>query len=152
MVTPRQIDLVQRSFARVLPITADAARMFYDHLFALAPETRALFRADMADQGRKLFLTIAAVVDSLDRLDDVIPVAQALAVRHVGYGVRDGHYALVGAALIATLDATLGDAFDAETAAAWNEAYALLSGCMLAAARSPSACAGQDGIDLADAA
>lgn len=135
MVTPRQIELVQDSFAAVVPVTAAAATDFYRRLFELAPETRHLFRHDMDEQGRKLFLTLATVVDALDRLDTVIPVAQALAIRHIGYGVRDGHYAAVGTALIETLRAGLGAMFDGETERAWASAYDLLSGTMIAAVR-----------------
>lgn len=136
MTTPRQTDLVQDSFALVLPVTAQAAEEFYRRLFLIAPETRALFRHDMADQGRKLFLTLATVVDALDRLEDVLPVATDLAIRHVGYGVRPAHYEAVGQALVETLSAMLGARFDAETEAAWIAAYGLLSGAMLAAADS----------------
>ena len=134
MLTVRQIDLVQNSFATVLPLAPSAAAAFYDRLFTLAPDTRALFRGDMADQGRKLFQTLALIVDALDRLDTIVPVAEALAVRHVGYGVREDHYAAVGAALLQTLAHALGDRFDADTAAAWTAAYDVLAGCMVAAA------------------
>lgn len=133
MLTLRQIDLVQNSFAKVLPIIPLTAVTFYDRLFVIAPDTRHLFYGDMTDQGRKLFLTLATMVDTLDRLDQILSVAEALAIRHVGYGVRDEHYAMVGTALISTLTAVLGDDFDADTASAWNTAYAVLSGCMLAA-------------------
>lgn len=135
MLTPRQIGLVQDSFAAVVPITATVAAHFYRRLFAIAPDTRALFRHDMDEQGRKLFLTLATVVDALDRLDRVVPVAQALAVRHIAYGVAEEHYAAVGTALIDTLRDTQGAGFDADTEAAWVAAYSILSGCMIAAAR-----------------
>lgn len=133
MLTARQIELVQDSFAKVLPIVPQAAVIFYDRLFLIAPDTRRLFHGDMADQGRKLFLTLATVVDALDRLDQILPVAEALAIRHVGYGARDEHYAAVGTALVDALTVVLGDGFDVDTAAAWRRAYAVLSGCMLAA-------------------
>lgn len=133
MLTVRQIDLVQDSFAKVLPVIPLAAATFYDRLFVIAPDTRRLFHGDMTDQGRKLFLTLATVVDSLDRLDEILPVAEALAIRHVGYGARDEHYAAVGTALVDTLTVVLNDDFDVDTAAAWRSAYAALSGCMLAA-------------------
>lgn len=134
MTTPRQIELVQDSFALVLPVTALAAETFYQKLFILAPDTRPLFRSDMAEQGRKLFLTLATVVDGLDHIEDVLPVAADLAVRHVSYGVQPPHYDAVGTALIETMSALLGDRFDAETRAAWETAYALLAGEMLKAA------------------
>ena len=46
-MTPRQITLVQQSFAKVLPIRETAAALFYDRLFAIDPSTRPLFPADM---------------------------------------------------------------------------------------------------------
>lgn len=135
MLTPHQIDLVQDSFATVLPLTDQAAAEFYRRLFALAPDTRPLFTNDMQEQGRKLFLTLATVVDALDRLDTVVPVARELAIRHVRYGAKPHHYDAVGSALIETLRAGLGTAFDRDTEAAWGTAYAILSETMLAAAR-----------------
>jgi len=134
MASMRQIQLVQESFALVLPLTVEAAAEFYRRLFQIAPSTRVLFKHDMAEQGRKLFLTLATVVDALDNLDDVLPVASALAVRHVSYGVRAEDYAAVGAALVQMLAHVLGDRFDAETEAAWKGAYGLLSGTMIQAA------------------
>lgn len=134
MTTLRQIELVQDSFALVLPVTAHAAAEFYRRLFTIAPDTQPLFRSDMEEQGRKLFLTLATVVDALDRLEDVLPVATDLAVRHVAYGARTRHYDAVGAALIGTLKALLGARFDAETETAWASAYGILSAAMIAAA------------------
>ena len=50
-MTPHQIELVQQGFAEVLPIEKTVAAIHCDHLFAIDPGTRALFRADMATQG-----------------------------------------------------------------------------------------------------
>lgn len=135
MLSAHQIDLVQDSFAAVVPITDAAAAEFYRRLFELAPDTRTLFRNDMAEQGRKLFLTLATVVDALDRLDSIVPVARKLAIRHISYGAKDRHYEAVGSALIETLQAGLGPAFDQDTKEAWSAAYAFLSGTMLTAVR-----------------
>jgi nitric oxide dioxygenase len=135
MLNARQIDLVQDSFAAVVPITDSTAAEFYRRLFELAPDTKPLFRGDMTQQGRKLFLTLATVVDALDRLDTIVPVARELAIRHVTYGAKERHYAAVGSALIETLRAGLGPAFDRDTEAAWLTAYTILSDTMLAAVR-----------------
>ncbi len=135
MLNARQIDLVQDSFAAVAPITDSTAAEFYRRLFELAPDTKPLFRGDMTQQGRKLFLTLATVVDALDRLDTIVPVARELAIRHVTYGAKERHYAAVGSALIETLRAGLGPAFDRDTEAAWLTAYTILSDTMLAAVR-----------------
>jgi len=134
MLTPEQIEQVQDSFEQVLPMTDAAADDFYRRLFAIAPDTRHLFNGDMIDQGRKLFLTLATVVDSLDGLDALLPVVRSLAVRHVGYGARPEHYAAVGEALIGMLRHQLGPRWNSGLEAAWGAAYGLLSGQMLDAA------------------
>lgn len=133
-MTPHQIDLVQSSFAKVAPIANTAAVIFYDRLFEIAPEVRPLFHGDMAEQRRKLMTTLGVVVNGLKKLDAVLPAARALAVKHVGYGVKATHYAPVGEALISTLDRGLGPDFTDEVRSAWLAAYGALSGLMIAAA------------------
>jgi nitric oxide dioxygenase len=133
-MTPSQIDLVQSSFGKVAPIAEPAAALFYGRLFEIAPEVRPLFKGDMTDQGRKLMATLAVVVGGLKDLDAIAPAAQALAVKHVAYGVRAEHYTPVGEALIWTLEQGLGEAFDAPTREAWLAAYSTLSGVMIAQA------------------
>jgi nitric oxide dioxygenase len=133
-MTPAQIALVQSSFEKVLPISEQAAAIFYSRLFELAPQVRALFEGDMTAQGRKLMAMLGTVVSVLDRPDVLVPAAERLAERHVGYGAQPAHYAVVGQALIDTLQVGLGDAFTAETKAAWEAAYDTLSSVMMAAA------------------
>ena len=129
------IDLVQASFAKVAPIADAAAEMFYADLFATAPEVRPYFgAADMSAQGSKLMATIGVVVNGLRDLDQIVPVAQDLAVRHVGYGVQAEDYGKVGASLLRTLEKGLGDAWTPDTAQAWTSAYGILSAVMVAAA------------------
>ncbi|WP_072392076.1 globin family protein [Hyphomicrobium sp. CS1BSMeth3] len=130
-MTPSQIDLVQSSFAKVVPIAETAASLFYGRLFEVAPEVKPLFRGDMKEQGRKLMTTLAVVVNGLKAPDTILPAAKALAVKHVGYGVTAEHYVPVGAALIWTLEQGLGDDFTPETRDAWLAAYTLLSGVMI---------------------
>jgi hemoglobin-like flavoprotein len=76
-------------------------------------------------------------VRSLDNLEPMLDRIRALARRHVGYGVRDAHYASVGAALLWTLEQGLGDDFTAEVRDAWAAAYEVLSSTMMAAASQP---------------
>ncbi|MBN9263922.1 MAG: hemin receptor [Hyphomicrobium sp.] len=130
-MTPSQIDLVQSSLAKVVPIAETAASLFYGRLFEVAPEVKPLFRGDMKEQGRKLMTTLAVVVNGLKAPDTILPAAKALAVKHVGYGVTAEHYVPVGAALIWTLEQGLGDDFTPETRDAWLAAYTLLSGVMI---------------------
>jgi hemoglobin-like flavoprotein len=133
-MSPRQIALVRASWQRVLPIREQVARLFYRRLFELDADLERLFRGDMSDQGRKLMATIGLVVSSLDRLDEIVPAVQALGRRHTGYGVEHEHYDTVGAALLSTLRAGLGDVLSREAEDAWAMAYAMLAGVMRDAA------------------
>jgi hemoglobin-like flavoprotein len=132
---PDQIDLVRDSFRKLLPIKSEAAALFYGRLFEIAPDVRAMFTGDLTAQGAKLMGALAFVVAGLDKLEQIIPDVQALARRHVGYGVKESHYAAVGEALIWTLEQGLGRAFTPKVRQAWLEAYGILAEAMIAAAR-----------------
>ena len=129
-----QIKLVQDSFAKVVPIADQAAVIFYDRLFEVAPTVKAMFPADMTEQRKKLMMVLAAVVNGLGNLESILPVASALAKRHVGYGAKAEHYPVVGAALLWTLEKGLGKAWTPEIADAWTAAYGTLSGYMISEA------------------
>ena len=107
-MTPEQVNLVQQSFAKVAPISEQAAVLFYDRLFEVAPSVKAMFPADMTEQRKKLMGTLAVVVNGLSNLGSVLPAASALAKRHVGYGAKPEHYPVVGGALLWTLEKGLG--------------------------------------------
>ena len=69
-----------------------------------------------------------------------VPGACVGVVRHdkvhvTGYGVREAHYATVGAALLWTLEAGLGEAFTPAVRAAWTTAYGTLATVMIDAAQ-----------------
>lgn len=133
-MTPQQIALVQSTWQQVVPINDTAAALFYGRLFELDPGLKPLFKGDMAEQGRKLMAMIGTAVSGLARLDQIIPAVQDLGRRHVGYGVKDHHYATVGAALLWTLETGLGPAFTPEVEQAWATAYGALAGVMMEAA------------------
>ena len=133
-MTPEQKILVQQSFTKVVPIADQAAALFYQRLFSLDPSLQPLFRGNMEEQGRKLMKMIGTAVNGLDDLDALVPAVQDLGRRHVGYGVEDGHYDTVGAALIWTLEQGLGDAFTNPTREAWVTVYGILASTMKTAA------------------
>lgn len=138
-MTPEQIDIVQSTFKKVVPIADTAADIFYDRLFEIAPDTRALFPEVMTDQKKKLMQMIGVAVNGLRDLDAIVPAVQDLGARHHGYNVTDAHYDSVGAALIFTLGKGLGDDFTPEAKAAWTETYGLLAGVMKEAQRAEAA-------------
>jgi hemoglobin-like flavoprotein len=133
-MTPQQISLVQNTFAKVAPISEQAAGMFYGRLFEVAPQVRSMFPNDMTEQRKKLMATLAVVVNGLSNLETVLPAASALAKKHVGYGVQASHYGVVGSALLWTLEQGLGADWTTEVSDAWTAAYTTLSGYMISEA------------------
>jgi len=133
-VTAIEKQLIQASFAKVAPISDQAADIFYNKLFEYDPSLRRLFKADLSDQGRKLMATLGVAVKGLDDLDSLVPVLQDLAIRHVKYGVTVDDYTPVGNALIYTLKTGLGDEFDERTKNAWVKIYRVIATVMRQAA------------------
>ena len=130
-MTPHQITLVQTSFAKVAPIAGVAADLFYDRLFAIAPDVRRMFPNDLAEQKKKLMAMLGTAIAGLTKPDALLPAVRALGARHAGYGVTAEHFAPVGAALIWTLEQGLGEAFTPEVKAAWVDVYGVLSRTMI---------------------
>jgi len=129
-----KIKLVQDSFQKVVPIADKAAEIFYGKLFEKDPSLKSLFKGDMEAQGKKLMTMIGTAVNGLNNLDAIVPAVQNLGKNHVGYGVTDQMYDTVGASLIETLEAGLGDEFTDDTKGAWVEVYTLLATTMKDAA------------------
>lgn len=130
-MTPQQTRLVRESFALVQPIATQAAALFYDKLFERDPTLMPMFRGDMAQQGARLMQMIEAAVALLGRPAQLDETLMRLGERHVGYGVMAAHYPTVGAALLDTLAAGLGDDFTAETREAWAALYSHVAETML---------------------
>lgn len=133
-LTSKEIELIQSSWANVVPISDKAAELFYGKLFELDPELKKLFQNDMAEQGQKLMKMIGTAVAGLNRLDEIVPAVESLGERHVAYGVKDKDYDTVGEALIWTLGVGLGDSFTDEVKEAWLMVYGVLANTMKGAA------------------
>ena len=138
-MTPIQIKTVQDSFAQIAPHRDHVAAIFYDRLFKLNGNLRPLFTTDLAEQGRKLMAMLGLIVRSLENVGGLVPVLEAMGERHHDYGVRNEHYATVGAALLWTLETGLGPAFTAHVRDSWATAYRLVSDTMMIGARRAAA-------------
>ncbi len=126
----QQIALVQQTFALAAPDAALIAERFYEQLFALDPTLRALFPAEMGEQGEKLMTMLAFAVHGLNRPEQLLAPLRRLGERHCHYGVQPHHYVTVGDALLGTLAQHFGPAFTAEVRDAWYAAYILLATTM----------------------
>ena len=130
-LTPAQVQLVQSSFEHVLPIADIAGMLFYERIFTLAPEARALFGDDIALQATRTMGALKTAVDGLGDIDQIVPFLVRLGARHVRYGVVPEHFDLVGGALLWTLEQGLGEVFTPEVHDAWAATFAVVAQTML---------------------
>lgn len=133
---PDLAERIRRSWFEVETSDRSFADAFYTRLFAIAPETRALFGSDMETQQTKLADTMAIVVSSIDDPAHLARRVQQLGRRHAAYGVRDEHYLVAEQALLAALADCLGTWPDDATAEAWTSTYRALADAMMAASAS----------------
>jgi nitric oxide dioxygenase len=122
-MTPRQALLVKKSFKLLAPALDSLAKDFYDSLFEIAPETRALFPEDMVGQYHKFSALLNIIGGTIDRFDELEKRIFNLGARHAEYRARDEHFGAVGEALLVTLKARFGKAFTSELKYAWTAAY-----------------------------
>jgi hemoglobin-like flavoprotein len=130
----QQVQLVQQTFMKVLPISDLAAQLFYTRLFQLDPLIKPMFKGDMQEQGRKLMQMLGMAVQGLSVPNEIAALLADLGRKHVEYGVVDTHYDTVRTALLWTLRQGLGVEFTPEAETAWTEAYEFLAKAMKDAA------------------
>jgi hemoglobin-like flavoprotein len=139
-MTEKQIAAVKKSWKIIAQINPEiVGDVFYSKLFLETPELRRLFTTDRAEQSRKLVMMLTYIITRLDRLETLKTDIQALAIRHVQYGVLDSHYQKVGTALLWTLEKALGNDFDGFTKQAWIDCYTMLSEAMITATKGEAA-------------
>jgi len=118
-------------FKNIFTIAPDALSLYS---FKNEPHVRSYDTPGIRSHGAKVVKVVGTAVDSIRDLAAVAPSLRELAVRHVGYGVRPAHYDVVGRALLQTLEAGLGAAFDRPARSAWAKVWHAVSSTMLEAA------------------
>lgn len=154
MFSDTEKETIRKSWRLVVPIAETAADLFYRRLFELRPEYRRLFPSEMSGQKRKLIRMLAFIMksldwrdsewrDEIDPMDDLMLVVLAMGRRHTDlYRIPRESYAVVGEALIWTLEQGLADAFTPPTRAAWVKLYTLVAQTMqMGAVAQPAALA-----------
>ena len=119
----------------------------FNSIFTIAPQVYPLFSfskdnemmSDAMYENPKFKKHAAGVIRTVNTavgmlgpdLAPLVKILHGLGKKHVGYGVLEAHYAVVGQALIETLAAALGEAFTDEVKAAWVDVYGVISGAMI---------------------
>jgi len=125
-MTPEQAALIRTSFDAMWPVRRQLSDLFYSRFFALVPEARGMFPADMEKQRLKLMDMIAAIVGALDQRELFQSLITHSGRQHAGFGVTPLQYAAFGEALTWSLERQFGAAFTPELRAAWSTLYAIV--------------------------
>ena len=123
LASPEPAFVVQRMFELVEARREEAAALFYELLFELAPDARELFSRDLSVQGEMLMSTLSTAIHGLDSIEELVPVLKELGERHVEYGVKIHQYELVEHALMEMVQRILGVEMTAEQRLAWAGIY-----------------------------
>ena len=131
-MTQQQIIIVKKSwsiFRGIDPLLI--GEVFYSRLFQEEPALKKMFPANMQQQYQKIIDMLSLMVARLERMDELKTEMAALGSRHVGYGVKERHYAVVGNALLWTLQQGLGRDWNEATKEAWTLCYEMISQAMM---------------------
>ena len=135
MMTAEQIELVESTLASI-DVEALAAD-FYFRAFNADSQLSAMFTTDPKTQQTRFAAELGVIVSAMHRPEDFREETHELGLRHRGFGVRPGHYRVMGDALLAALQYALGDRWDSDVEAAWREAFRLTAESMLEGAGPP---------------
>jgi hemoglobin-like flavoprotein len=134
-MTPKQADLIRRSFDAIWPVRRKIASRFYRCFFELAPDAQRLFPSDMERQHLKLMDMIAAIVGALDERELFQSIISHTGRQHARFGVNPSHFVAFGDALIWSLEQQFGPAFTPELREAWITLYNAVRSEMIRAAQ-----------------
>jgi len=110
--------------------------LFYKTMFEAHPELTNLFNMGNQANGsqqQSLASAVFAYAANYRNHDALAPVITRIAHKHAAVGLTSAHYPIVGRHLLGAISTTLGEAATPELLAAWDEAYWLLAGELIAA-------------------
>lgn len=114
----------------------EITRRFYSEMFRAHPELQHLFNMGNQANGsqqQSLAATVFAYAANIDSAPILAPVIERIVHKHASVGIRPAHYPIVGRYLLAAIQNVLGVAATPALMAAWDEAYWLLAGELIAA-------------------
>lgn len=111
-------------------------RAFYRNMFAAHPELTEIFNMGNQASGvqqQSLAAAVFAYAANIDNAAALGPVVNRIVHKHASVGIKPAHYPIVGRHLLGAIKEVLGEAATTELIAAWDEAYWLLAGELIAA-------------------
>lgn len=108
---------------------------FYRNMLNMHPELNNLFNQGNQANGsqqQSLASAVFAYAANIDNEAALTPVIERIVHKHVSIGILPSHYPIVAKYLLGAIKEVLGDAATPELIAAWDEAYWLLAGQLIA--------------------
>lgn len=109
---------------------------FYKNMFNAHPELKNLFNMGNQANGsqqQSLAAAVFAYAANIDNAQALQPVIDRIVHKHAAVGIKPAHYPIVGRHLLGAIAEVLGEAATPALIAAWDEAYWLLAGELIAA-------------------
>lgn len=122
--------------------------VFYNNMLTANPELYNLFNIGNQANGsqqQSLASAVFAYAANIDHQAALAPVIERIVHKHVSIGILPAHYPIVGKYLLGAIQEVLGEAATPALMAAWDEAYWLLAGALIAA--EAQLYAANDGVD-----
>ena len=139
MLDPKTIELIKATVP-ALKVHANAiTEHFYPLLFKQHPEVIPYFNQNNQANGaqpRALANAVVAYGANIDALGNLSEAVTQIVQKHASLGILPEQYDAVGACLLQSIKAVLGDAATEEIIAAWGAAYGQLAGILIAAEES----------------
>jgi len=125
------IERVQRSYEQVVAQSRVLSSTFYVHLFALAPQLRFLFPADLSGLQSHFDAALSLVVRNLSDTETLDRLLRDLGAQHLGFGAQPQHYLVARQAFVETIKELSGTSWNSQLEADWQRAISLVSSFML---------------------
>lgn len=141
-MTPAQLRVLKQTYRRIQPYSDQFGLVFYERLFATAPDLKTMFGTDIKTQQAKFMKVIKEFVELNMRSaislpvtannteGAIIPGAYWAGKLHMAYGVRLEDYDKMKSALLWALEKVLGNEYTPEVRDTWSQAYDLIAGSM----------------------
>ena len=125
---PVQIELVKKTFQKVIDDPDTSIVMFYNRLFEIAPQIEPLFAdVDVLRQTQKVFKILKVAIGSISQPHLLEPALHELGKRHTGYGVDTDMFVPMGEALLWMLEQRTGKLWSEEAREVWQMTYDFLA-------------------------
>ena len=133
------LQRISANYELLAPRMTALAERFYERLFTVLPESRALFKIDIALQSQHLAAALALIVRNLRLLDALEQPLMELGVGHARVGVRPEHYPVLCRTMIETIRDGSGQDWSPELQTDWSEVLERVSRIMMEGALSEAA-------------